>query len=62
MVLAAALVLATAGGCNKRHAPAPAPTGKAFDRACLARGGHPTTQRTGHGIVRVCLPPAGGWN
>lgn len=55
LAAAAVLVATTAGGCGG--------SGKAdtFTRDCIARGGHVGTQRRGHAVVRVCLPPRGGW-
>jgi hypothetical protein len=49
------LVATTAGGCGGKD------KGDKFTRDCTVRGGHVSTQRHGHGIRRVCLPPPGGW-
>lgn len=57
LVAVVVLISTTAAGCGGNT---PAEPDK-FTRDCTVRGGHVSTQRHGHGIRRVCLPPPGGW-
>jgi hypothetical protein len=54
--LVAVVVLACSGGGDGQNNPSPS-----FERDCKVRGGHVVSERRGHGITKVCVPPAGGW-
>lgn len=56
-VAVVALLTTTAGGCG--HKP-PAKKTDTFVRDCTVKGGHVTTERRGHSVVRVCVPNGGG--